>query len=64
MNRAEAATMTDEVAINLPGLDAQVQTDATQEIVKEVIKHVEVVREVHIREDQDKIDDIEIGIDE
>ena len=51
--------MTDHVAIDVvkePTLDQDVQTD--------VDYPVEVVREVHIREDADKINDTDIDVDE
>ena len=51
--------MTDHVAIDVvkePTLDQEVQTD--------VDYPVEIVREVHIREDADKINDTDIDVDE
>ena len=59
LNTSEACTMTDHVAIDVvkePTLDQDVQTD--------VDYPVEVVREVHIREDADKINDTDIDVDE
>ena len=63
MNRADACTMTDGAQPLGPSFDQGVQTDNVEPVVKEVIKTVEVVREVHIREDQGKVDDIEIAVD-
>ena len=44
--------------------DKESQTDVDYPTVTEVLKEIEVVREVPVREDPDKIDNTDIGIDE
>ena len=66
MNTSDACTMTVEVAFDTPKaptLDQFVQTEVNYPSTTEVIKEVEVIREVHIREDTNKINDTDIEID-
>ena len=44
--------------------DKEAQTEVDYPTVTEVIKEIEVVREVPVREDPDKIDNTDIGIDD